>query len=236
VGGVDLAKVGQPVWGTLPWGMAVGQIADLRSWAKPVLSKGNSVVIAAGQLGKGRVVWSGMNLFSHASDKASSEEYILIAKLFDYLLGGEKTTVGQLQMVRPYPDKAEFRLVTQTPGVSNIYWAETYTPYWKAYAYSGGNRKELKVYKSGPGFMSVFMPTTMTTTKVVFELDMRRVFILAIATTLSVFILVTLFIFDSLVFNSSIERSIRKLVGRHFSSIKTRGKKGLSSIVSEDEE
>jgi hypothetical protein len=180
-GGLNLANFGLLAWKDKVWGMALARQEDLRSWAEPVLIAGDKVIIAKGNFGQGRVVWSGMNLFSHAYDKDSQEEYRLIKNIFSFLLESktiEAGGAGRVSIDREFPDRIEmaFSQVSQKP--SFLYWAETFTPNWRAYLLRGGEKEKLKIYRAGPRFKAIRLPKLFGGERLVLEHSRKRIFLI----------------------------------------------------------
>ncbi len=62
------------IWDDNPWGMSLARPEDLREFGEALITASGKVIVAEGNLGKGKVVWSGMNLFSHTSHYESESE------------------------------------------------------------------------------------------------------------------------------------------------------------------
>ncbi len=75
---MDIDQFGALVWEEDPWSVSGTSRANLRSWGSSVLSVGDNPLLAVGELGEGRLVWSGMNLISHilAYDNADKKRLL----------------------------------------------------------------------------------------------------------------------------------------------------------------
>jgi len=141
------------------WGVSGANRDDVRGWARVVLSVADHPLIVAGEYGEGRVVWSGMNLVSHAYDKENESEILLLNHLVSWLTRPAAASDQPLVVSREGPDHIEFFLELPEDLKAAIYWREAFYPNWHAYLVSGdGNRSALPVYPAGPGFM--LMPFT----------------------------------------------------------------------------
>lgn len=227
---LDVGKFGALSWNNKPWGMALAKHSDLEPWAEPVLTMGDNIIIARGTFGEGRVVWSGMNIFVHAYDKESKEEYELLENMFGYLIPESVIETGRLSANWDDPDKVEF-VLTEVPRNSYLYFAETYTSNWKAYLVSNRDKKPLKIYRAGPRFMAVKLFEAPRDSKVVFEYDVSSVLLFSFGISLTAFLLIALSIADNVIFNKGIELKLRK----KFSKIKPKAlKSGLKRGVNEE--
>ena len=163
--GIETSGFEPLIWNDQPWGVSSGD--NLRSWAEPILAVNGHPLVAGGQYGRGRVVWSGMNLLGHIPVFDSKHpEMIFAARLIDWLLEGHEPTnfkfgedfTGQ----RPNPDKVIFTLNTNIPENTSLYFKEAYYPRWRARLIRNNAEMEqfndLKIYIAGPGFMLVQLP------------------------------------------------------------------------------
>jgi len=140
----------------------------MRDWAQPMLWTHGHPIIIAGQYGKGRVVWTGMNLVAHANDK-NNEEVRLLHNLVAWLVAEKGTGDYPVTVTRDHPDRVEFRMDVPAGKKVALYWREAYYPAWHAYLKTAdGARQELPIYRAGPGFM--LMPIEAASGRVSVEL------------------------------------------------------------------
>jgi len=129
----------------------VSTATGVRNWAQPVLWSGADAVVVAGQLGQGRVVWSGLNLPFHADSYRSVEEsrFLTIAMSWASRAGGVSSPVSSAHGASP-----EEMTVTVESGARGVLFKESWFDRWHAYV----NGREVNIARAGPGFMYVQLP------------------------------------------------------------------------------
>lgn len=125
----------------LPYSISESSPKDLRSWAKPVLTKDNSIVFAYGKLGKGSVVWSGINLPFHAIDNRNTSEAVIFANSLNWFFPQFDVPIRDFEVEHP---KSEKIIVSSDMG-NGFLLKENYNPGWVAKL----NNKRVKIYKAG---------------------------------------------------------------------------------------
>ena len=120
VGDVDATKFKPLIWEGSPWTLSGSAPDNIRSWGTIALSANGNPLIVAGELGKGRVVWSGMNLVSHAQYLGRTEEEInLLENLIGWLIASAQANGDELVDInRDHPDKIDFSLSLTDDGRS----------------------------------------------------------------------------------------------------------------------
>lgn len=167
-GRIAPAKFDDLTWEGQPWSVSGVQRDEVRDWGRVVLSLGGRPLIVAGQYGQGRVVWSGMNLVSHAAQ--SQEEIQLLHNLMAWLTAPREARDYPVSVTREDPDQVTFGLDLPPGGTLTLYWREAYSPDWHAYLEGGqGRRQELPVYRGGPGFMLIRVPGQSGSERLVLE-------------------------------------------------------------------
>lgn len=169
---IDFESFAPAVSGGAQWGVSSSEDASVRDWARPVLWSGGKPLVAVGQLGKGRVFWSGINLPWHISTYKNPVEAKFLAKAVAWASG------------RPYPvpkntnyearrDNPEKATVTLSANAGGVLFKESYYPDWKASIETAdGHRQEAQILQAGTGFMYVSLPKeTKYPAKVIFEFD-----------------------------------------------------------------
>ena len=128
-----------PSWGSFSygagsgWGASSASEGRVRSGAEALVSVGGRVVVARWQLGRGRVVWSGMNLIAHSAGAGSVTEDQFVAGTFEWLLGGGRIRGGQEDETVTWvgDDQAQLKLTAST-APTWILFKESYAPGWSA--------------------------------------------------------------------------------------------------------
>ena len=171
---IDTSEFPPLIWNDLPWGVSLA--GGLRQWATPILTAANEPLIARGIYGKGRVVWSGMNLFGHLKGyDHDNEEIALMGYLMDWLLAGKGSDVvdfgSDFSAERKGADRIVVNINSDLDGYG-IYLKEANHPWWKARLISGSNSQiPLTIYSAGPFFKYIFLPKVHAGDQVVFYVD-----------------------------------------------------------------
>lgn len=130
------------------WKISTSKAADLRSWAKPSLTLNDEIILAEGQIGKGHVIWSGLNLPFHIVENNNLDEAALLQNILTELLD-ENLKKPISSVIRNKPEKIQI-----SGDFNGIYFKENYNPGWQANL-DGHN---LKIYQAGLDFMYVAIP------------------------------------------------------------------------------
>jgi len=162
--GIDLSTFGPGIFAGGPWGLSGTGQDKIKPWARPVLFINDNPVVVEGRLGKGRVVWSGMNLPYHIISYKRPEEARFLTRLLEGdTVGGKPDYTTQFL----HPNR---RMVDITTAARGVLFKESYYPNWRAYLETDGRRRETTIYKAGPDFMYVPLPPGLTyPLKVFFE-------------------------------------------------------------------
>jgi len=147
-----------PRYGEAPWGVSYTFNVTLQPWAETLVWLNGHPIVVAGEYGGGRVVWCGLNLPYHAKSYRNREEARLLLRLLDRLSPPKGGSSLQVEVERPIPEKIIVNIDEDVKGGASIYLRETYFHKWHAYLEADGERRELRVYYSGPGFMLVITP------------------------------------------------------------------------------
>jgi hypothetical protein len=114
------------------WGASSAGVASIRPGAEAVVSVGGRVVAARWQVGRGRVVWSGMNLIAHAAGARSPAEDQYTADAFAWLLGaGNRPAQLDSAVTWAADDQARIDLSPST-GTTWVLFKESFAPGWSA--------------------------------------------------------------------------------------------------------
>jgi hypothetical protein len=131
VGGASDPAFGRFVYGNSGWGAS--SAPSVRQGATELVRVGDRVVAARWDVGKGRVVWSGMNLMAHDAASGSADEDQFLTTQLAWLFGSAPGAEGQvpIQPVWNSGDQVTLNLQPST-GPSLILLKESLFPGWAA--------------------------------------------------------------------------------------------------------
>jgi len=157
--GIDFARFSPSELEGQPWGISISTNESLQRWAQTVVWVRGSPALVVGELGSGRVVWSGINLPFHASFYKNSEEAKLIKNILDWTLG--QTTTARhpvaFSVNRRSPEKVIVKVDNSSRGVLL---KEFYFEDWKARVISSnGESTSISIQRAGTDVMFVPIPT-----------------------------------------------------------------------------
>ncbi|MBN1263790.1 MAG: hypothetical protein JW991_05575 [Candidatus Pacebacteria bacterium] len=147
------------LWEGSSWGAAIAKESDLSERAEALIKDKKGIVLARREVGSGRIVWSGLNLFSHAQGAEGEKEIELIRAIFDWLNEGKRKDYGGVTWQRDFPDELTATF-SEAAEEQWFLWREAFTPKWFAYIKTPADKqlKELKIYRGGPGFVLIRLP------------------------------------------------------------------------------
>lgn len=185
------------------WGVSSAKPEYLREWAEVVLSGKGMPLVARGNLGQGRVVWSGLDLVGHISEfKDNPAEIQFFKEQIDYLLAGKEKQNLAAQWQRDYPDKVEMTINEPADAKVGIYWSEAFHPDFKAKLYEPGKKqgRKLAVYKAGPGMSLFILPQVKAGSRIVWEYKKPLIGWLSLGVSTGTLILLIINIFKPIKF------------------------------------
>jgi hypothetical protein len=145
------------------WGASSAPASALRSGAEPVVTVGTRVVVARQALGRGLVLWSGMNLVAHATRSASASEDALVRDQLDWLLPpGAAASSGaspaqSVSLPQDWTGNASVSIPLQaSSGPALVLFKESLFPGWSAELVSAdGSRRAVDIVDSEYDYMLV---------------------------------------------------------------------------------
>ncbi len=171
--GVDLSQFAPLIYEDQPWGVSTNKKTELKNWPKVVLSVQDYPLIVAGELGEGKVVWSGMNIFPHLRQKeeVNYEEVKFLANLFSWLTNGNSREDLPVTYRRENPDRLEFTVEEDVSSPSFLLWKEAFHPDFRATLASdqGSATQSLDVYRAGPNLALISLPEIKKGAKIIYE-------------------------------------------------------------------
>ncbi|MCH7641510.1 hypothetical protein IID22_04920 [Patescibacteria group bacterium] len=155
------------------WSVSTADRDSLKDWAEVVLSIQGKPLIVKGNIGKGKVVWSGMNIFPHAKQKDAiyREEIELMRNLFSWLSGDKKGESFDVSFIRDHPDRVEFTINENIPEDTYLLWKEAFYPDFKAKLVTNNQGKtvSLPIHRGGPGWALIEVPKLSSGDKIIYE-------------------------------------------------------------------
>lgn len=151
--GIDLTAFAPAMYQGGPWGISYVPPSLVRSWAQPVLVSGGRPVLVAGTLGRGRVVWSGLNLPYHIVSNQAVEESRLLAQEITWASPqAAKDPTYAATFVNP-----QLSRITITSPATGVLFKES----WHANWHASINGRSTPLYKAGPDFIYVPLGKTV---------------------------------------------------------------------------
>lgn len=153
-----------------PWGVSSADKEDVRNWANSVVSSDGKVLVAAGNFGQGKVVWTGVDILGHlGAHQDNPEEVLMVKNLFNYLLAGKDGESVPTDWKRPYPDSVTFTFNDSATAKTIVYLKEAYHPDFSGVFVSKDGSRALPVYKAGPGMVLFVLPHVAKGDQIIFS-------------------------------------------------------------------
>jgi len=136
------------------WKISTISPASLKLWAKVILTAQDNPLVAVGQLGEGRVVWTGLNLPYHLYRFKNETESLFLSQMF---LWAAKDKLEKPEFTAQFvnPERRETRINSPARGVIL---RQQFFQNWKAKL----NQKPQKLYKAGPELIYLPLPKDLT--------------------------------------------------------------------------
>lgn len=145
-------------WRGESWNMAYADVKSLSKGSEPLLRIGDNVLMARKKIGKGQIVWTGFNIFSHIAEYRNQDEIDFLTFLLDSLFEYKKGSVYEnTDYARSFPDKVEISINQDIKSPAWLLWRESYSPNWKLTVNKG---KKLELLSAGPGFIISRIPAS----------------------------------------------------------------------------
>jgi hypothetical protein len=112
---------------------------------------GPEPVVVAGELGQGRVVWSGLNLPFHIDTYRNAQESRFLTLAMAWVSHSKNDVAPISSARRDGPQQTTISVETSARGVL---FKETWFDRWHAYV----NGRQVNVLRAGPGFMYLQLP------------------------------------------------------------------------------
>jgi hypothetical protein len=147
--GIDFSSFGPARYNGGPW--TISGATGVRSWAQTLVRSGADSVVVAGQLGQGRVVWSGLNLPFHVDSYRSAEESRFLTTAMAWASPSVNDGAASGSARLDGPQQITISVDSRARGVL---FKESWFDRWHAYV----NGHEEGVLRAGPGLMYVRLP------------------------------------------------------------------------------
>ncbi|MBU0618886.1 hypothetical protein KKD62_01470 [Patescibacteria group bacterium] len=162
-GQLQVADFAPLAWNDNAWGISI-PVVGKRDWARTVLSISGKPLVAAGEYGEGKVIWTGLNIFGHLNTYDFNEaEMVFLGNLLRWFGAGslaeEQAQSQKLLVTREHPDQVDFEFQATADQPSILYWREAEFPNWQAtLSHPSGAKEKIDIYRAGPGFMLMRLP------------------------------------------------------------------------------
>lgn len=167
VGGAVDAQFGRFVYGTGGWGASSS--ASLRPGATELVKVGNRVVAARWQLGKGRVVWSGMNLLAHDASSGSTDEDQFVTSQLAWLFAPANGAAAQVSITPGWDGTDRASLALQASSAqSMVLFKESLFPGWSAQLVTPSGTEPVRLVGSEMDFMLAMLGPVPAGSRLVF--------------------------------------------------------------------
>lgn len=145
-------------WENKPWGLALANNNSLKGGSFPLLTNGDKIVVAARNLGQGKVVWSGMNLFGHTAYYPNEPENAFLSAIFSWLLPNNNPAEENLTFKRRTPDDVIINIDKTLSGNQSVMFKEVAASGWQVFWQTNNSNTELEILRAGPGWKLVQLP------------------------------------------------------------------------------
>jgi hypothetical protein len=160
-------QFGRFMYGNGGWGASSS--TSLRPGATELVKVGSRIVAARWELGKGRVVWTGMNLLAHDASSASADEDKFVTSQLAWLFGspGDVGTQVAISPAWDGSDKASLALEPSS-GQSIVLFKESLFPGWSAQLVTPGGAQPVRLVGSEMDFMLAMLGPIPAGSRLVF--------------------------------------------------------------------
>jgi len=195
--GVGYDDWGQPIWSGQPWGVAFAKKEWLRNGAVSLLENDGQILMAVWQVGRGKVAWTGFDVWGHLTQYRASDERKIVHNLLAWLFEGDcQEKELDFERVRPELIKIDFETLG---GRNKLMFKEVASDNWQAFLRAGDRKLKLPIYKAGPGWKMVFLPEDVNKGTIVFDYHKTKIeqigFFVSVFSGLAIFFFIVLRVF-----------------------------------------
>ena len=159
-----------PQFGSLTYqggGWGASGAPSLRPGATELVRSGDTILAARWQLGRGRVVWSGMNLIAHDASSGSSDEDQFVASQLAWLY---PTSGAQAAITPQWTGDGQATLqLNQSDQRTLVLFKESLFPGWSARLVTPGGSRPVRLDGSEMDFMLATLDSVPAGSKLVFS-------------------------------------------------------------------
>jgi hypothetical protein len=155
--GATVEGVSDPSFGSFAYqggGWGASGASQVRPGADALVTVGGKVVVARWSLGRGEVLWSGMNLLAHSDVSKSPDESGFIARQFAWLLGTPPPPPVSVDPTWIGDDEAHLALPPAS-GPTAVLFKESIAPGWSAELRWPGGSSPVDIQPAEMDFMLV---------------------------------------------------------------------------------
>lgn len=200
--GLSEKDFGPPVFGQDPWKVSWG---EPQVGAEVWLKTANHPVVLYKKVGKGEVIWSGINLPYHAESYRKEAEVYWLGRLFK--IPSSKRKIAPIEIKKNQPEKRKWIIPEKATG---LVWKESWFPRrWRiVWTDSQGQRQKVFSYLAGPSLSYIPLPQEAVYPLII-EASYRLSFleILGWVVSLATFLFLFVYSFEGKVFPPFITRT-----------------------------
>lgn len=210
---ISLSDFNPLSWEDTAWGLSYAETKDVAG--KSILTVAGKVISASTDVGKGKIVWSGMNLPAHALSPENAKEIQFLKTVFEDLISNNRTNIPVKYSTERSPDKLTVEFDYDTSG-STFYFKEAYHPYWRASMIENKTKKKIPVliHNVGPRFMGVILEEVHPGDRLIFEFDANKTIFLTSLISFLTFTGLVFFIIDVSLLKSKTAKRLLDLIYR----------------------
>ncbi len=163
-----------PSFGALTYqggGWGASSAGGVRQGADPLVSVGGRVVVARWSVGRGRVLWSGMNLISHSDVSKSAGEDAFVTSQFAWLFEPSAGSSAKASPIDPtwVGDDEAHLVLSPNSGPTSVLFKESIAPGWSAELRWPGGSRSVTIQPAEMDFMLVRLDSVPAGSMLVFR-------------------------------------------------------------------
>lgn len=170
---VMVGGVADPLFGSFRYqggGWGASSAGALRPGATELVEVGGRVVVASWAVGKGQVLWSGMNLMSHSASSGSADELHFVTSQLASLFAADAKVTGEQTPIDPvwHGDNQATLALQASAQPSLVLFKESLFPGWSARLVTPTGAQSIDLLGSEMDFMLALVPAVPAGSSLVF--------------------------------------------------------------------